>query len=69
VLARERRGADNPLVLLTMIDIGGADTFRHVQRVEPEDEAVLLLELLSTGVHDVVYSRSLATAAELMRAL
>lgn len=69
VLVRERRGGGNPLVLLTMIDIGGAETLRHVQRVEVEDEATLLLELLSTGAHDVVYVRSLAAAAELMRAL
>ena len=69
VLPRERRRADNALVLLTMIDIGGAETLRHVQRVEAEDEATLLLELLSTGAHDIVYARSLAAAAELMRAL
>jgi glucose-6-phosphate dehydrogenase assembly protein OpcA len=69
VLVRERRGADNPLVLLTKIDIGEAETLRHVQRVEIEDEATLLLELLSTGAHDVVYARSLAAAADLMRAL
>jgi glucose-6-phosphate dehydrogenase assembly protein OpcA len=69
VLVRDRRRGDNPLVLLTMIDIGGAETLRHVQRVEAEDEATLLLELLSAGAHDVVYARSLAAAAELMRAL
>jgi len=69
VLARERRGAENPLVLLTMIDLGGAETLRHVQRVEAEDEATLLLELLSTGANDVVYARSLAAAADLMRAV
>lgn len=69
VLARERRRAENPLVLLTMIDIGGAETLRHVQRVQAEDEATLLLELLSTGGRDVVYGRSLAAAAELIRAL
>jgi hypothetical protein len=40
-----------------------------VQHVESEDEATLLLELLSTGAHDTVYARSLAAAAELMRAL
>jgi glucose-6-phosphate dehydrogenase assembly protein OpcA len=69
VLARDRRHGDNSLVLLTMIDIGGAETLRHVQHVESEDEATLLLELLSTGAHDAVYARSLAAAAELMRAL
>jgi hypothetical protein len=52
-----------------MIDIGESETLRHVQRVESEDEATLLLELLSAGAHDPVYSRSLAAAAELMRAL
>ena len=69
VLVRDRRRGDNPLVLLTMIDIGESETLRHVQRVEAEDEATLLLELLSTGAHDLVYSRSLAAAADLMRAL
>ena len=69
VLARDRRGGGNPLVLLTLIDIGGSETLRHVQRVESEDEATLLLELLSTGARDPVYTRSLASAAELMRAL
>jgi glucose-6-phosphate dehydrogenase assembly protein OpcA len=69
VLVRERRRSDNALVLLTLIDIGGAETLRHVQRVEREEEATLLVELLSTGARDIVYSRSLAAAAELMRAL
>jgi hypothetical protein len=69
VLPRDRRQGGNPLVLLTMIDIGEAQTLRHVQRVEPEDEARLLLELLSTAAHDPVYTRSLTAAAELMRAL
>jgi glucose-6-phosphate dehydrogenase assembly protein OpcA len=69
VFVRERRRADTSLVLLTLIDIGGADTLRHVQRVEPEDEAALLLDLLSTGAHDDVYARSLVAAAELMRAV
>jgi glucose-6-phosphate dehydrogenase assembly protein OpcA len=69
VFVRERRRADTSLVLLTLIDIGGAETLRHVQRVEPEDESALLLDLLSTGAHDTVYSRSLVAAAELMRAV
>jgi glucose-6-phosphate dehydrogenase assembly protein OpcA len=69
VVVRERRAGDSPLVLLTMIDIAGADTMRHVQRVEAGGEATLLLELLSAGAHDPVYARSLAGAAELMRAL
>jgi glucose-6-phosphate dehydrogenase assembly protein OpcA len=69
VLARDRRHTDNAAVLLTMIDIGGAETLRHVQHVDAEDGAALLLELLSTGAHDAVYDRSLGAAAELMRAL
>jgi len=69
VLARERRRANEALVLLTMIDIGGAETLRHVQRVEKENEPTLLLELLSMGARDVVYTRSLAAAARLMRAV
>jgi glucose-6-phosphate dehydrogenase assembly protein OpcA len=69
VLGRERRRTDTALVLLTKIDIGEAQTLRHVQRVQPEDEAGLLLELLSTGARDAVYTRSLAAAAALMRAL
>jgi len=68
VFVRERRRADNSLVLLTLIDIGGA-TLRHVQRVEPEDEAALLLRVLSFGTHDNVYERSLTAAAELMQAI
>jgi len=69
VFVRERRRADNSLVLLTMIDLGGAPTLRHVQRVEPEDEATLLLRVLSYGTHDNVYERSLTAAAELMQAI
>jgi len=69
VFVRERRRADNTRVLLTMIDIGGAGTLRHVQHVEPEDEATLLLGLLSSGMHDKVFVRSLAAAAELMQAI
>ena len=68
VLPRERRLEKNH-VLLTMIDIGGAETLRRLQRVEVEDEATLLLKLLATGAHDPVYMRSLAAAADLMRAL
>jgi glucose-6-phosphate dehydrogenase assembly protein OpcA len=68
VLTRERRMADSH-VLLTMIDIGGDETLRHVQRADIEDETMLLLKLLSTGAHDPVYARSLTAAAELMRAL
>lgn len=69
VLVRDRRRGENPLILLTLIDIGESETLRHVQRVEAEDEATLLLELLSAGAQDAVYTRSLTAAAELMRAL
>jgi glucose-6-phosphate dehydrogenase assembly protein OpcA len=69
VFVRERRRSDNPKVLLTMIDIGGADTLRHVQRVETEDEAVLLVGLLSNGGKDPVYMRALAGAFELMQSI
>jgi glucose-6-phosphate dehydrogenase assembly protein OpcA len=69
IFVHDRRRSDNSLVLLTMIDIGGADTLRHVQRVEPEDEATLLLRLLANGAHDHVYTRSLTAAAELFRAI
>jgi hypothetical protein len=69
VLARERRFGDNTPVLLTMIDVGGAGTLRQVQRVQVEDEATLLIQLLSTGARDPVFARSLTAAAQLMRAL
>jgi glucose-6-phosphate dehydrogenase assembly protein OpcA len=69
VFVRDRRHEENTRVLLTLIDIGGADTLRHVQHVEPEDEATLLLGLLSHGTHDPVFTRSLAAAAELMSAI
>ncbi len=69
VFVRERRRADNSMVLLTLIDIGGADTLRHVQRIESDDDASLLVELLALGAHDPVFARSLAAGAELMRAL
>ncbi len=69
VLTRERRGQDSSMVLLTLIDIGGGDTLRHVQRLDPDDEAGLLIELLRSGTHDPVFVRSLAAATELMRAV
>jgi glucose-6-phosphate dehydrogenase assembly protein OpcA len=68
VFTRERRRGDTSLVLLTMIQIGDGDTLRHVQRIEPEDEAALLIDLLSGGTHDAVFTRSVSAAAELMRA-
>jgi glucose-6-phosphate dehydrogenase assembly protein OpcA len=69
VVARERRRQDSSRVLLTLIEIGAAGTLRHVQQVEPEDEATLLLEILSHGTQDKVFVRSLAAAAELMNAI
>lgn len=65
----ERRRSDTGRVLLTMIEIGDAEALRHVQQLEPEDPAALLVELLATGAHDDVYNRSLSAAAELMERL
>jgi hypothetical protein len=69
VFVRERRSPDNSMVLLTLIDIGPADTLRHVQRIESITDASLLVEVLALGARDGVYTRSLAAGAELMRAL
>jgi glucose-6-phosphate dehydrogenase assembly protein OpcA len=69
VFVRERRGQDNARVLLTLIEIGEAAPLRHVQQVDPEDEATLLLGLLSHGTEDKVFMRSLGAAAELMKAI
>jgi len=69
LFVRERRSPDNSMVLLTLIDIGDADTLRHVQRIDSTDDASLLVELLAMGERDGVYTRSLAAGAELMRAL
>jgi hypothetical protein len=69
VFVRERRNPDNSVVLLTLIDIGGADTLRHVQRIESTQDAALLVQVLGLGAHDAVYTRSLAAGAELMQAL
>lgn len=66
VFAGERRRPDSGHVFLTMIEIGEVPPLRHVQQLEPEDEATLLLDLLSTGTHDEVYNRSLAAASALM---
>ena len=62
----ERRRQDTGRVLLTLIEIGDGEPLRHVQQLEPEAEAELLLDLLSTGTHDEVYNRSMAAASELM---
>jgi glucose-6-phosphate dehydrogenase assembly protein OpcA len=69
VLPSERRRADVADVLLTKIDIGEAETLRHVQRVPNMSESAMLMELLSSGARDPVYNRALARAAELMRKL
>ena len=69
VVARERRRPDTSDVLLTMIDLGDAETLRHVQRVPAEDEPTMLLQLLFMGARDKVYTRSLEVAAALMKAL
>ena len=66
---RERRGQDSSRVLLTMIEIGMEGTLRHVQQVEAEDKATLLLEILSHGTQDRVFTRSLMAAVELMKAI
>jgi len=65
----ERRRQDTGRVLLTLIEIGDSEPLRHVQQLEPETEAELLLDLLSTGTHDEVYNRSMAAASELMEKL
>jgi len=69
VFSRERRGTDTAQVLLTMIEIGQGAPLRHVQQVEPEDEAALLLDVLSSGTHDTVFARSLEAASDLMHRL
>jgi glucose-6-phosphate dehydrogenase assembly protein OpcA len=69
VYVRERRRLDTSTVLLTLIDIGDAPTLRHVQRLEPDDDVRLLVQLLSVGSRDPVYARSLFAGADLMRAL
>ncbi|MFI5282777.1 MAG: glucose-6-phosphate dehydrogenase assembly protein OpcA [Candidatus Dormibacterales bacterium] len=69
VFSRERRRIEPGHVLLTLIDIGGGETIRHVQRIDPEDDAALLLELLSAGTRDEVYTRALPAASELMRSV
>ena len=69
VFVRNRRAQDNSRVLLTLIEIGEAGTLRHVQQIDPEDEATLLLDLLTHGTQDPVFERSLTAAAELMKAI
>jgi len=67
VFTRERRRTDTAQVFLTIIEIGESAPLRHVQQVEHQDEATLLLDLLATGTHDSVFNRSLLRAFELMR--
>ena len=69
VMNRERRRPDSERVLLTIIEIGEGAPLRHVQQLEPEDEAMLLVDLLSTGTHDEVFNRSLAAASALVEKL
>jgi glucose-6-phosphate dehydrogenase assembly protein OpcA len=66
VFRHERRRPDSTRVLLTLIEIGETEPLRHVQQVDSEDVAALLLDLLSTGTHDEVFNRSLGAAAELV---
>jgi glucose-6-phosphate dehydrogenase assembly protein OpcA len=67
VFTKERRRPDTQQVLLTTIEIGEGQTLRHVQQVEVEEEAMLLLDLLATGTHDRVFNRSLQAGFDLMR--
>lgn len=69
VFVRERRRPDTSAVLLTVIEIGEGEALRHVQTFETDDEATLVLDLLSNGTHDPVFARSLAAASELMHKL
>jgi hypothetical protein len=69
VVSTERRRAETSDVMLTKIDIGDAQTLRHVQRVPDLSESAMLLELLSSGARDPVYNRALAAAADFMRKL
>jgi len=64
-MVRDRRHEDTTHVLLTKIEIGDTEPLRHVQSVETDDEATLVLDLLSNGTHDPVFNRSLAAAYEL----
>jgi glucose-6-phosphate dehydrogenase assembly protein OpcA len=66
VFSYERRRPDSARVLLTVIEVGDAAPLRHVQQLDPEDDAALLLDLLSTGTHDEVFNRSLSAASELV---
>src|SRR5207245_7292810 len=54
VFTRERRRTDTAQVFLTIIEIGESAPLRHVQQVEHQDEATLLLDLLATGTQQRV---------------
>lgn len=69
VFVRERRRPDSSHVLLTMIEIGEAAPLRHVQTFDADDEATLVLDLLSSGTHDPVFRRSLNAASDLVHGL
>ena len=69
VFTHERRRPDTSRVLLTMIGIGDGEPLRHVQQIEDEDDASLLLDLLAGGTHDRVFNRSLHATFDLMRKL
>lgn len=66
VFVRERRRKDNSQVLLTLIEIAETEPLRHVQTFDTDDEATLVLDLLSNGSHDPVFARSLHAGSELM---
>ena len=68
VFVRERRrpSSSGSHILLTVIEIGEAEPLRHVQTFGTDDEATLVLDLLSNGTHDPVFKRSLTAAAELI---
>lgn len=66
VFTRERRRPDTERVLLTLIEIGEGKPLRHVQQFDTDDEATLVLDLLSNGTHDPVFARSLSAAADLV---
>jgi glucose-6-phosphate dehydrogenase assembly protein OpcA len=69
VFTHERRRSDTSRVLLMLISIGDGEPLRHVQQIEDEDDATLLLDLLAGGTHDAVFNRALRANFELMRRL
>ena len=69
VFTRERRRPNSGRMVLTIIEIGEGEPLRQVQQFETDDEATLVLDLLSNGTHDPVFARSLQTASDLMHRL